>query len=312
MNSIFFLFNNPKRGVAWVWSKIGHIFGDAIYLKVRFRLLMGTKLDLTNPQTFSEKIQWLKLYDRRPEYTAMVDKYAVKEYVSKIIGAEYIIPTLGVWNKPEDIDWESLPNQFVLKTTQGGGSNGVVICKDKALFNCQEAIKKLKRNMSSDWRVGMEWPYKNVQRRIIAEKYMEQTTEHSDGNELTDYKFFCFDGEPKYCQVIRDRQTNETIDFYDMEWIHQEFVGLSHPVKNGINPVKKPNDLVNMINICRLLAKGMNFVRIDLYNINNKTYFGEITFYPNSGLGYFKPDEWNYTLGEMIQLPLDKYQSLSK
>lgn len=299
MNSVLFLFNNPKRGVAWVWSKIGHVFGDANYLKVRFRLLMGKKLDLKNPRTFSEKIQWLKLYDRNPEYTKMVDKYAVKEYVSKIIGTEYIIPTFGVWDKPEDIDWGSLPNQFVLKTTHGGGSNGVVICKDKSLFNCQEAIEKLKRNMFSDWRIEMEWPYKNVPRRIIAEEYI---TPANGVKDLPDFKWYCFNGVPKYCQVIQDRSSKETIDFFDTEWKHQDFIGFNPQARNAIYEPKRPKNLNTQIKIAQLLSAKIPFARVDLYEVEDKVLFGEITFYPLSGMGTIKPCEYEYELGKMINI----------
>lgn len=289
------------RALAWFWSKVGHLFGDTTYLKVRFRLLMGKKLDLKNPRTFSEKLQWLKLYDRRPEYTKMVDKYAVKEYVTGIIGEEYVIPTLGVWDRPEDIEWDKLPNQFVLKTTHGGGSLGVVICKDKTTFNREDAIKRLKKNMKgSDWRIQMEWPYKNVPRRIIAEKYIEPAP---DMNDLTDYKFFCFGGEPKYCQVIQDRSAIETIDFYDIDWHHQDFIGLI-----GLNTVAnhssieqpKPINLNEQVKVARQLSKGIPFSRIDLYSCQGKVYFGEITLYPMGGFGSFNPPIWNKILGDYL------------
>ena len=282
---------------------------DATYLKLLYRFRMGHRLDLQNPQTFTEKLQWLKLYNRKPEYTKMVDKYAVKEYVANIIGEEYIIPTLGVWDKPEDIDWDSLPNQFVLKTTHGGGGCGVVICKDKSKFDKASAIAKLKESMASEIYSGLrEWPYKNVPKRIIAEKFMapEKSPAHQD---LTDYKFFCFNGEPKYCQVIRDRHTKETIDFYDMEWKHQEFVGLlpqsniADSISNGLTSVARPKNLDEMKEICRKLSKEIPFVRVDLYVIDDKNYFGELTLYPASGMGVFTPEEWNDKLGDLLTLP---------
>lgn len=271
---------------------------DEKYLKKLFRLSMGKDLNLDNPQTFSEKLQWLKLYNRKPEFTKMVDKYAVKEYVASIIGDEYIIPTLGIWNKFDDIDFDALPKQFVLKTTHGGGSGGVVVCKDKANFNIEAARKKLNRSLKSDIYINYrEWPYKDVEPRIIAEKYIE-VAGHSD---LPDYKFFCFNGEPKYCQVIRDRNTKETIDFYDMEWNQMPFVGLNPVANNGNTLVDKPEHLDTMISICKKLAKDIPFLRIDLYVVNHKEYFGEITFYPASGMGEFRPIEWNYKLGGLIQ-----------
>lgn len=295
-----------KKLIVLVLSPIIPIIPDQLYLKWLFRLKMGRRLNLDNPQTFSEKLQWLKLYNRKPEYTQMVDKYEAKKYVASIIGEEYIIPTLGVWDKFDDIDFDSLPNQFVLKTTHGGGSTGVVICKNKSLLNKDNARRKLNRSLKKCiYRDFREWPYKNVSRRIIAEQYIEVEGQ----SDLPDYKFFCFNGVPQYCQVIRDRNTNETIDFYDMEWNHMPFVGLNpvqsgigYVAKNGIKPVDKPGKLHEMISICKQLSNNIPFARVDMYVINNRTYFGEITFFPASGMGYFDPSEWNLKLGEMINL----------
>lgn len=276
---------------------------DKQYLSLRFRCQMGYWIDWKNPKTFSEKIQWLKVYNRKPEYTTMVDKYAVKQYVADRIGREYIIPTIGVWDKPEDIDWESLPNQFVLKTTHGGGGCGVFICKDKTTFNKQDIIKKLKKSLASEiYPILREWPYKNVKKQVIAEKFIapEKNPVPSD---LPDYKFFCFNGEPKYCQVIRDRHSIETIDFYDMEWNHQEFVGLNPVARNGLTSVTRPKHLNEMADICKKLAKDIPFVRVDLYVVDEKEYFGELTFYPASGIGAFNPTDWNRKLGELLTLP---------
>ena len=186
-------------------QRYGGWIPDRIYLKWLYRLKMGKKLDLKNPKTWSEKLQWLKLYNRRAEYTMMVDKYAVKDYVAGIIGKEYIIQTIGVWDKIEDIEWGFLPDKFVLKTTYGGGSSGVVICKDKSAFDKNKAIVRLKKSMKQDiYRSLREWPYKNVPKRIIAEQYIEPSKHLND---LPDYKFFCFNGKPKYCQVISGRAT---------------------------------------------------------------------------------------------------------
>lgn len=277
---------------------------DKAYLQLLYRFKMGHRLDLNHPKTFTEKIQWLKLYNRRPEYTLMVDKYAVKKYVADIIGEKYIIPTLGVWDKPEDIDWDALPNEFVLKTTHVGGSGGVVICKDKKTFDRNKAILTLRDSMNGDiYRSLREWPYKDVKKRVLAEKYMApKDMVNNPIYDLSDYKFFCFNGEPKYCQVIRDRHSKESIDFYDMNWRHQEFVGLNPIASNGINPVPRPLLLDDMICICHKLSENMKFVRIDMYVIDNRTYFGEITFYPASGIGLFNPDKWNTELGNLISL----------
>lgn len=296
---------HPKRMAVSLLQHYGSWIPDKLYIQWMYRLKMGKKLNLKNPTTFSEKLQWLKLYNRRPEYTIIVDKYAVKEYVSNIIGSEYIIPTLGVWERPEDIDWDSLPNQFVLKTTHGGGSSGVVICKNKNTFDKQKAIEKLNRSLKQDiYKTLREWPYKNVQRRIIAEQYIQPRPGVKD---LPDYKWFCFNGEPKYCQVIQDRTTNETIDFFDTDWNHQEFVGLNAVYGPFIDTAKvlpvRPENLEIQIKIARKLSKNIPFSRVDLYEIDTNTYFGEITLYPRSGLGIFSPDDYNTLLGQMLKLP---------
>ncbi len=294
-----YILHNQNALLLAVLTRVAPIVPDRMYLKWFFRLKMGYKLDLSNPQTFSEKLQWLKLYNRKPEYTQMVDKYEAKKYVANIIGEEYIIPTLGVWDRFEEIDFGKLPEKFVLKTTHGGGNTGVVICKDKSTFDITAAKKKLNQSLKSDiYRLLREWPYKNVKKRIIAEQFID-VKGHQD---LPDYKFFCFNGEPKYCQVIRDRNTKETIDFYDMEWNHMPFVGLNPVAKNGIEPVAKPQCLEDMITICEKLAKDIPFSRIDLYVVNDKEYFGEITFFPASGMGQFVPQEWNLILGQMLDL----------
>lgn len=274
---------------------------DKAYLKIQYRCLCGKPLNLKNPQTFNEKLQWLKVYDHNPEYSKMVDKYEAKKYVASIIGEEYIIPTLGVWDSIDDIDWDSLPDQFVLKCTHDSG--GLVVCRDKYKFDKTAAIKKLKASFSRDFYYSSrEWPYKNVKPRVIAEKYMEDTPLNPAVTDLTDYKFFCFDGDPKFCQVIRDRHTKETIDFYDMDWNHQEFVGLNPVASNGLTPVARPKHLDVMTEICKKLSKGIPFSRIDLYVINDKEYFGEVTFYPYGGMGVFTPNDWNTRIGDLINL----------
>lgn len=277
---------------------------DKLYISLRYRCQMGYWVNWKHPKTFTEKLQWLKVYNHRPEYTMMVDKYAVKQYVADRIGWQHIIPTLGVWDKAEDINWDTLPKQFVLKTTHGGGSGGVVLCKDKMTFDKNVAIVKLNKSMSSDiYSALREWPYKNVKRQVIAEKFMIPNDKLNDPTyDLTDYKFFCFNGVPKFCQVIRDRHTCESIDFYDMAWNHQGFVGLNPVARNGLTPVARPEHFDEMKGICKTLSANVPFLRVDLYEINGDVYFGELTFYPASGFGHFTPPEWNKRLGELIQL----------
>lgn len=296
---------HPNKLAITLLTHFGQWLPDQIYLKLLFQLKLGHKLDLRHPIAFSEKLQWLKIFNRKPEYTQMVDKFSVKEYVDKTIGEEYVIPTLGVWNKPEDIAWNNLPNQFVLKTTHGGGSTGVVICKDKNTFDKQTAIKKLNASLKMDiYRLFKEWPYKNVQRRIIAEQYIMPT----DGlKDLSDYKWYCFNGEPKFCQVIQDRTSKETIDFFDTAWRHQEFVGLNPNVNQALVPPAHPMHLDVQLQIASRLSQNIPFSRIDLYEAGNHVYFGEITFFPMSGLGSFRPNQYNEILGQMISLP-PKYE----
>lgn len=276
---------------------------DKWAIQILYFIHLGKFVNWNNPKTFNEKLQWLKLYNRKPEYITMVDKYAVKDYVAGIIGDKYIIPTLGVWDKPEDIEWDSLPNLFVLKTTHGGGNFGVIIVKDKAKIDKKEIIKKLYIALSQDsFNYSREWPYKGVRKRIIAEKFIAPDSSKSK-SDLPDYKFFCFNGEPKYCQVIRDRSSQEPIDFYDMNWAHQPFVGLNPMAEMGKSYVERPVNLASMIEICRRLSAGIPFVRVDLYEVKENDFFGELTFLPASGFGHFTPDEWNYKIGEYLNLP---------
>lgn len=296
-----YLLTNPSKFMDSTVKHLGFLFSDKTYLKLRYRFQMGKWPNLDNPTLFTEKIQWLKLHNRHPQYSIMVDKYTAKDYVASRIGNKYIIPTLGLWNSPKEIEWDKLPNQFVLKTTHGGGNGGVVICRDKNSFNKKEAIRKLLENQHSDIYDSLrEWPYKDVKPRILAESLIE--TERGESKDLSDYKFFCFDGEPRLCQVIRDRNTQETIDFYDMEWNHMEIVGLNPEVKNGVIPVTKPSPLKKMIEISRTLSKDIPFLRVDLYVIGEKVYFGEMTFFPASGIGTFRPKEWNEILGGLIDI----------
>lgn len=259
---------------------------------------MHKKLNLKKPLSFSEKTQWLKLYDRNPLYTLMVDKYSVKEYVSKLIGERYVIPTIGVWNKFDDIQFDQLPNQFVLKCTHDSG--GVVICNNKNNFKYEDAKKKLngflKRNYYRQWR---EWPYKDVKPRIIAEKYMQ---DKSTG-ELMDYKFFCFNGVPELLFIASDRQNHneETkFDFFDMEFNHVKLKN-GHPNANVLP--KKPKNFELMKELASTLSANIPSVRVDFYEVDGEVYFGELTFSHWSGIIPFEPEHWDYRLGEMIDLP---------
>lgn len=275
---------------------------DEEFLKKAFKVYIGDKLNLETPQTFNEKLQWLKLYNRKPEYTVMVDKYLAKDYVAKAIGEEYVIPTIGVWDKAEDIDFNQLPNRFVLKSNHNSGL-GMYICKDKSKLT-EKQIKTVRKNLTKGLKqdyylTGREWPYKNVPRKIIAEQYMED----KETGELRDYKFFCFDGEPKALFVATDRQAKnkETcFDFFDIEYNHLPIIN-GHP--NAQIPSRKPQHFDKMVELARHLSANIPHVRIDFYEVNGKVYFGEITFYQNSGFIPVYPKEWDKKLGDLINLP---------
>ncbi len=275
---------------------------DKLYITLRYRFKMGRWINWKNPRTFSEKLQWLKVYNRQSEYTMMVDKFAVKGYVSNIIGSEYVIPTLGVWDSPELIDWDSLPDQFVLKTTHAGGGGGVIICKDKTQFNRQSAIDKLKHSLKCDIYSEMrEWPYKNVIRRVIAEQYICPSAE-STIQELRDYKFFCFNGKVRFLKVDFGRFVEHHANYYSPDKILLEFGEAEVPPVYDYK-VDFPANFPQMLVIAEKLSFGCPFVRVDLYSLNNEIYFGELTFYPASGLGKFTPETQDYKLGDLLDLP---------
>lgn len=269
---------------------------DKEFLKKRFKLKVGYELNLDNPITFNEKIQWLKLYDRNPQYTIMVDKYLVRQYISEKLGKEYLIPLLGVWNTFEDINFNGLPNQFVLKCTHDSG--GLVICKDKESLNLKDAEKKIKQSLKRNfYYYGREWPYKNVHPRIIAEKYMADEFE----KELKDYKMMCFNGKVLCSFVCTERYSNDglKVTFFDKDWKVMPFER-HYPKSKKIIEIPKKYD--EMIYLAEKLAKNIPFVRVDFYEIEERIYFGEITFYPGNGMEEFSPEEWDYKLGSWLDL----------
>lgn len=287
-----------RDSLIFLLHKTARIWPDRIYLKLLFRIMMGQKLDLKNPMSFNQKLQWLKLFDRKQEYTQMVDKYAVKQYVAAKIGEEFIIPTLGIWDTIDEIEWNKLPNQFVLKTTNGGGGFGVVICKDKTSLNIKSVKKKLTQSLKNDiYSFYREWPYKNVPKRIIAEKYMVDES----GEELKDYKFFCFNGRVEYFKIDFNRFVSHKANYYDRNAYLLPFEEVNCPADHT-KIFDKPQNLNLMIELAECLAKDIPLVRIDFYDVAGRVYFGEITFYPASGLGQFKPVEWDYKLGSKINL----------
>lgn len=271
---------------------------DETFLKFVYRINYGRKLELENPQRYTDKIQWLKLYDRRPEYVQMVDKYGVREYIAERIGEEYLVPVLGVWDRFDDIDFDALPDQFVLKCTHDSAS--VIVCTDKSALDLESAKKRLTRCLKNNgYDYGREWPYKNVPPRIIAEEYLVDES----GYELKDYKFFCFDGEVKALFVAKDRQNKDEetkFDFFDADFNHLPFRN-GHPTSDP--PYYKPENFEKMKELAAKLSVGIPQVRVDFYNVNGKIYFGELTFFHWSGMRGFEPDEWDFTFGSWIKLP---------
>ena len=272
---------------------------DAYYLKKMYKIILNKELDLKNPQTFNEKLQWLKLYDRKDIYTTMVDKYAVKKYVADIIGEEYIIPTLGIYNSFDEIDFDELPNQFVIKCTHDSG--GLVIVKDKSKLDIKSARKRIDKSLEYNfYYFGREWPYKNVKPRIIIDKYMEDESK----KELKDYKIFCFGGTPKIIMVDSGRFFKHKRNVYDTSW-NKLNVNINFPTDDNMQ-IKKPRKLNELIELSEKLSENIPFIRTDFYVINDKVYFGELTFFPGSGFQRIEPDYWQKKLGDLINLTIDK------
>lgn len=274
---------------------------DSVMLRLQYWLQTGRKLNLKNPKRFTEKLQLYKMKYRNPDMLRCTDKYEVRKYIEEKGLGEFLIPLIGVYNSVEEIDYTNLPNQFVAKTTDGGGGNQVLICKDKHALSEQNFKQRLNGWMSArkiKKQAGREWAYENnYPRRIIIEELIGDDNVRKD---LCDYKFFCFEGKPHYCQLIQDRSTIETIDFYDMEWNHMPFRGLNPKCGPALQIADKPEGFEQMKNIARKLSKGFPFVRVDLYSVKERVYFGELTFYPASGYGHFTPDEWDEKLGELM------------
>lgn len=301
MSKIFEVIKNPIRLLIALESR-GYIkiLGDEKYLKILYKERLGKELNLENPKTFNEKLQWLKLNDRKDIYNKMVDKYEVRDYIKEKIGEEYLIPLYGVYEKFDEIDFDKLPNQFVLKTTHDSG--GVIICKDKNNFNIGDARKKINKYLKKNfYYCGREWPYKNVKPRILCEKYMIDEKNH---NNIIDYKFMCFNGKVKflYTCVGRDSKEGVKINFFDINW---EKMNLNNKLSLKIDNnriVKKPKKFDTMLELAEILSKDNIFLRVDFYEINEKIYFGELTFYPWCGFESFYPEEYDKVLGDWIDL----------
>lgn len=301
--TLFRIIKKPSLFSGMVFQKLVskeklHWMSDKSFLKLRYKYLVGKRLNLKNPRTFNEKLQWLKLYDRNPEYCKLVDKYEVKKIISDTIGEEYVIPTLGVWDHFEDIDFNSLPDRFALKCTHDSGS--VVLCHDKNTFDIEAARKKItaKLKVNPFWH-GREWPYKDLNPRIIAEQYMRC----ENGEELIDYKFFCFGGEPEFVYVSQGLSNHAaaSLSYLWMDWTRAPFYRGDFPQFDKLPD--KPKTYDKMVELAKILSKDCPFARVDFYEINGKLYFGEITFYPGSGFTVYSPDGWDEKIGEWLNLP---------
>ena len=291
---------NPRKILIYLLNQefVAGLFSDKLYLKIKYRLIMKKRLNIESPQTYNEKLQWLKLYDRRPEYTKMVDKYEVRKYIAEKLGEEYLIPLLGVWDNPDDIDFDALPDQFVLKCNHNSGL-GMYICKDKSKLDIEKVKKDLRKGLKQDYFItSREWPYKNVKPRIVAEEFM--VTE--SGEEIMDYKVHNFNGKPEFILVCDGRFSKEglTEDFYDTTWNHLNIKRPDIPNKKEVH--QKPETLEKMLELSEILAKDIPFLRTDFYEIDGKIYFGEITFFPASGMKKFVPENWDNTLGDKMAL----------
>lgn len=278
-------------------KKAARILPDKVYISLLYRMRLGKWPNLKNPKSYNEKLQWIKLYDRRPEYSIMVDKYEVKKYIAERIGEEYVIPTLGIWNHFDEIDFNKLPDQFVLKCTHDSG--GLVICKDKSKLDLDVARKKIESSLKDNyfWN-SREWPYKSVKPRIIAEKYMVDES----GVELKDYKLFAFDGEPKYIEVDFDRYLGgHKRNLYTLDWEYMN-VRNKHPNAPDVK-IEKPECLTELIALSKKLSEGIPHVRTDFYVINGKIYFGELTFFHGSGMQKFEPESFEIEMGDWLILP---------
>lgn len=301
MNSIINrIKNDPFRYLIYAWgrSTIGSPEKDAVYLRKLFKHMMGRELDLRHPKSLNEKLQWLKIHDRNPIQTIIADKYASRQYIAQHIGADYLVPLIGVWDTPESVPYNVLPSSFVLKTTHDSG--GVVVCRGKDKFDKEAANRILKKSFNRNYYINSrEWAYKDIKPRIICEELLVDET----GWDLKDYKIFCFNGKPAYIEVDYNRSIRHMLNAYDVDWNLLNFCD-SSPNDPNANIVK-PKCLDEMLEIAKVLSKDFNFLRVDLYSIESKVYCGELTLYPGGGCIQFNPPSTDYVLGSLLKLPCE-------
>lgn len=273
-----------------------NLLSDIAHTKLKYRLKMGRKLNLQNPQTFTEKLSWLKLYDHDPRYVSLVDKWDVMEYVEKCIGSEYCVKKYGIWDSFDEIDFALLPEQFVLKCTNDSGST--VVCKDKNTFDREAARERLNRSREQSYYwYNREWQYKQIPHRIIAEEYLSDSAESG----LTDYKFFCFEGKPKFMFIATGRAEGDTrFDFFDMDF---QWIPVKQHYPNAEIRPSKPECFDEMVELAQKLSQGLNQVRVDFFQVNQRVYFSELTFVHFGGYERFEPERYDYEFGKLLKLP---------
>ena len=296
-NRVKKILNNPEAlFLTLAYRGFFNWMSDERYLKIAYWCKIHKKLNLDEPKTFNEKLQWLKLHDRRPVYQTMVDKYDVKAYVSKLIGEKYVVPTLGVYDSFQDINFDALPSQFVIKCTHDSGS--IAICRDKESFNKAKAKQIIEKGLRHNpyW-AAREWPYKHIRPRIIIEQYLSE----EGSQDLKDYKFFCFNGEVRCFKIDLDRFSYHRANYYDCDCNILPFGEIAYPADYE-REIEFPENIKEMMMLAERLAKDTIFSRVDFYNVNGQIYFGEITFFPAGGFGIIKPDEWDKRLGDWISI----------
>lgn len=275
---------------------------DKTYLGLRYKYATGKRINWSEPKEFNEKLMWLMINDRNPKYIDLVDKLKVKDIIAKKFGSEYVIPLITVGNRFEDIDLNKLPQKFVIKCNHDSG--GIIICKDKETLDIEKAKSLINGNLDRDFfSITREWPNSKVEKKVIVEEYMEDNSPDSNG-ELKDYKFYCFNGEPKFLYLSQGLTNHKTarINYVNLNWEIEPFYRKDYLQFEKLP--EKPIQFEKMIEFSRILAENIPFVRVDWYEINGLLYFGEMTFYPGAGITDFYPNEWNRKIGDYLLLPL--------
>ena len=300
MNKVIKAIKDPHYACGVIFYRLISPFvkDDETYIKWDYYFSTRKKLNLENPRTLNEKLEWLKLNNKNPFHSVLVDKYEVRDYIKKTLGDQYLIPLLGCWNSFEEIDFDKLPNQFVIKCSHDSGST--IVCRDKKSFNFLAARKKINKCLKRDfYKVKREYPYKGLKRRIIAEQYVIDSREEEG---LTDYKFYCFRGKVPCVLVCLDRHLGDPkFYFFNEDWELQRFNKRGKDAPEGFT-IPKPKNMEKMFEIAKQLSKNEPFVRVDMYNVDGKIYFGELTFFPDGGADPNRLPEADQMFGDMVEI----------